>query len=236
MKFNVKEKYEGFSLVEMLISILIIGMVMLIASTTLTTLIKVSSVSSNKTRVRTETEFVLELIRRTVRNSDPSEVYIYNSEGARKYDPDTNLIVENDDSTLVDAAYSSSLGENVTGNEIHFRPYGYENWMCLGFFKSTKDDNVGYILKTSAQNLLTDGQSTCFADNDSNLSKYIIVLNSSSVSIKSFDIEYTVLEDNNYLIRFDIDAEPTQWYLGENKLVSRDVHRQTVVSTEGIVW
>jgi len=66
---NLKgNKYEGFSLVEMLITIVILGMVMLIASVTLTTLIKISTVSSNKTRVRNETEFVLELVRRTVRN------------------------------------------------------------------------------------------------------------------------------------------------------------------------
>lgn len=229
-----KEKYEGFSLVEMLISILIIGMVMLIASTTLTTLIKVSSVSSNKTRVRTETEFVLELIRRTVRNSDPSEVYIFNSESSRKYNPDTNLMVDNDGANL-DTVYSTSLGENITGNEIHFRPYGYENWICIGFFQSTKDENMGYILKTSAQNLLND-QSSCFTNNDQDLTKYIITLNSDAVDVNSFDIEYTVLKDSNYLIRFDIEAQPTQWYLGENKLISRTIHRQAVVSTEGIVW
>ena len=91
MKYIEEEsKYEGFSLIEMLITIVIIGMVMLISSVTLTSLIKVSTVSSNKIRARNESEFVLELVRRTVRNSDPSDVYIFNSLGDRKFDYKNN--------------------------------------------------------------------------------------------------------------------------------------------------
>jgi len=232
---NSKEKYEGFSLVEMLITIVIMGVVMLTASSTLTTLIKISTVSSNKTRVRSESEFVLELVRRTVRNSNPSDVYIFDSHLVRKYDPETNAVVNSDGSVSSPAvlqAYDNPLAENALGNEIHFRPYGYESWICIAYFPSTDDDGMGYILKTSAQNLL-DQQETCF---DEDASKYVIALNSAVVNIKSFDIAYTVLRDSNYLIRFDIEAEPTQWYLAEGAPVKKVVHRQAVVSTEGIVW
>jgi len=230
--FSRKEKYEGFSLVEMLITIVIMGVVMLTASSTLTTLIKISTVSSNKTRVRAESEFVLELVRRTVRNSNPSDVYIFDSLGVRKYDPVTNVVVNSDgnpQSVAVAQAYANSGTE---GNEIHFRPYGYESWICIAYFQSTADDGMGYILKTSAPNLLNK-QSTCFEDD---VSKYVIALNSEIVNIKSFDIAYTVLKDANYLIRFDIEAEPTQWYLAEGAPVKKIVHRQAVVSTEGILW
>lgn len=232
---NNKEKYEGFSLVEMLITIVIMGVVMLTASSTLTTLIKISTVSSNKTRVRSESEFALELVRRTVRNSNPSDVYIFNSSAVREYDPEANVVVNTDGSILspaVQQVYENPLLQNVIGNEIHFRPYGYESWICIGYFPSTNDDGMGYILKTSAQNLL-DQQETCF---DEDASKYVIALNSEVVNIKGFDIAYTVLKDSNYLIRFDIEAEPTQWYLAEGAPVKRIVHRQAVVSTEGIVW
>jgi prepilin-type N-terminal cleavage/methylation domain-containing protein len=232
---NKKEKYEGFSLVEMLITIVIMGVVMLTASSTLTTLIKISTVSSNKTRVRSESEFVLELVRRTVRNSNPSDVYIFDSSNVRKYDPEENIVVDNNGSAvdpLLLAAYDTAKNENEIGNEIHFRPYGYESWICIAYFQSTDDPNVGYILKTSAPNLLNQ-QNTCFS-NDAG--RYVIALNSEVVNIKSFQIAYTMLKDSNYLIRFDIEAEPTQWYLAEGAPVKRVVHRQAVVSTEGIVW
>ncbi len=231
---NRKTKYEGFSLVEMLITIVIIGVVMLISSTTLTTLVKISSVSSNKTRVRNETEFVLELIRRTVRNSDPSEVYVYNSYEQRDYNPLTNLVVNV--GSDIDLTYGQALGENANGNEIQFRPYGYKNWICIGFFKSTEDPEMGYIIKTSAQNLWNEHEK-CFVNDDSNdYTKYVIPLNSDIVDIDAFNIAYTVLKDNNFLIRFDVQAHPTQWYLAPGAPVNKEVYRQAVVSTEGIVW
>lgn len=232
--FNSKAKYEGFSLVEMLITIVIMGLVMLTASSTLTTLIKISTVSSNKTRVRSESEFVLELVRRTVRNSNPSDVYIFDSSDVRTYDPDANEVVNNDGniSPAVLQAYANPEVENITGNEIHFRPYGYESWICIAYFASTNDENMGYILKTSASNLL-NRHDTCFNEDTS---RYVIALNSEVVNILSFDIAYTILKDANYLIRFDIEAEPTQWYLAEGAPVKKSVYRQAVVSTEGILW
>lgn len=231
-----KTKYEGFSLVEMLITIVIIGVVMLISSTTLTTLIKISSVSSNKTRVRNETEFVLELIRRTVRNSDPSDVYIYNSFNARTYNVTENIVEDTGEVADLSTIYGSSLAQNTNGNEIQFRPYGYENWICIGFFRSKENPDMGYLLKTSAQNLW-DQHSKCFVNNDPNdYTKYIIPLNSEIVDIDAFNIAYTVLQDSNYLIRFDIQAHPTQWYLAPGAPLNKEVYRQAVVSTEGIVW
>jgi len=227
----LKTKYEAYSLVEMLITIVIIGVVMLIASVTLTTLIKISTVSSNKTRVRTESEFVLELVRRTVRNSNPSDVYIYNSTGARSYDSGDNAVEENFGADLT-SIFADSLGENQVGNEIHFRPYGYESWVCIAFYPSIDDPEMGYILKTTASDL-TGQHQNCFAQGASG---YIIPLNSDVVDIDNFQIAYTILDNSNSMIRFDIDAQPTEWYLGFGAPVSREVHRQAVVSTEGIVW
>lgn len=226
-----KNLYEGFSLVEMLITIVIIGVVMLTAATSLTTLIKISTVSSNKTRVRSESEFVLELVRRTVRNSNPSDVYIYDSSNVRTYTPEDNLVV-NKDGADITGTYASSLSETISGNEIHFRPYGYDNWICIGFFKSTNDANMGYILRTSADTL--SDHASCFVNTTT--SPYLIALNSEVVDVTDFKIAYTILKDTNYLIRFDIKAEPTQWYLGTGAPVRREVYRQAVVSTEGIVW
>lgn len=228
MKSTLKSKYDGYSLVEMLITIVIIGVVMLIASVTLTTLIKISTVSSNKTRARAESEFVLELVRRTVRNSNPSDVYIYNSSSSRKYDPDSNIVVDELGANLP-AIYGTAL---TTGNEIHFRPYGYESWVCIAFYTSTLDPEIGYIVKTTAADL-TGQHQNCFAQD---YTGYIIPLNSNVVDVDNFQIAYTELDDLNYMIRFDIDVKPTEWYLGLGAPVKREIHRQAVVSTEGIVW
>jgi len=225
---TVEEKYEAFSLVEMLLTIAIIGMVMLISSVTLTTLIKVSTVASNKIRARNESEFVLELVRRTVRNSDPSDVLIFSTQEARKFNIENMSVV---DTGLEDIEnVYQAIGETEIGNEIHFRPYGYKDWICLGFFESSQDSQKGYILRTSAENLSGQHES-CFGS-----TPYIIVLNSDYVDTNSFNISYTISNDGNYLIRFDIESEPVDWYLGSGAPIKRTVFRQGIVSTEGLIW
>jgi len=229
-----KEKYEGFSLVEMLITIAIMGMVMIISSTVLSTLIRVSTVSSNKIRARNESEFVLELLKRTIRNSDPSDVYIFKSNVAeginpgRSYDPENDVIVGEVD----DAVYVNGLPENEVGNEIQFRPYGFSNWLCLGFFHDVNDPEKGYILWTSGYDL-RDNHASCF---ESVPNSYLMLLNSDYINIKDFGISYMKSADGNYIITFDIFSEPVNWYLGPNGVIDREVHRKGVVSTEGVVW
>lgn len=228
MKYIEEEsKYEGFSLIEMLITIVIIGMVILISSVTLTSLIKVSTVSSNKIRARNESEFVLELVRRTVRNSDPSDVYIFNSLGDRKFDYKNNIIDSSGGD--LDTAYEP-LGENDPGNEIHFRPYGYKDWICLAYFESSTEEGKGYILRTSAQDLM-DQHENCFGSPE-----YVMVLNSDYVDVNLFEIAYTVANDSNYIIRFDIESEPVDWYLADGAPIKPKVIRQGIVSTEGLIW
>lgn len=230
------EKYEGFSLVEMLITIVIMGMVMLIASITLTTLIKISTVSSNKTRVRNETEFVLELVRRTVRNSNPADVMIYNSIDARMYDSEDDVVKNNPSIPDIAAIYTTPLGENITGNEIHLKPYGYTNWICIGFFRDMNPESeMGYVIKTSTQDLWGNAEK-CFDGTTEDYRMYTIGLNSEEVDINSFNIAYIESTGGNYIIRFDLSAQPISWYLGEGAPVNREVFRQAVVSTEGLNW
>lgn len=230
MKKNKEEKYEGFTLVEMLLTIVIIGIVMLISMTTLTTLIKTSTVSSNKTKARNESEYVLELIRRSVRNSNPSDVFIYNSRNARVFNKNTNSIVGTGVSPAT--VYGSNLAENQIGNEIHFRPFGSNSWVCIGYFKAVGSPN-GYVVKTTAEDLLGKHE-TCFDANRKN--SYFIVLNSDYVLMNNFQIAYTKTADENYLIRFDIEAEPRFWYLSKNAPVTKKVLRQAVVKTGGLIW
>lgn len=233
IKIN-KEKYEGFSLVEMLITIAIMGTVMIISSTVLSTLIRVSTVSSNKIRARNESEFVLELLRRTIRNSDPSDVYVFRSNvpvgvyPGRSYDPENDVIVGEVD----DSVYANGLPEGEVGNEIQFRPYGFSNWLCLGFFKDIDDPDKGYIIWTSGDDL-RDNHASCF---ESQPNSYLMLLNSDYINITDFGISYMESADGNYIITFDITSEPMNWYLGPQAIIDREVHRRGVVSTEGVVW
>lgn len=230
----MRKKYEAFSLIEMLLTIAILGMVMLISSVTLTTLIKVSTVSSNKIRARNESEFILELVRRTVRNSDPSDVYIYDSSAVRSFDAEKEIII-NSPTGDIEGTYGTSLLENEQGNEIHFRPYGYGDWICLAYFPSSQEGSErGYVLRTSAQDL-SGSHESCFETGDSPTS-YLISLNSDYIDVNSFNIAYTVSSDGNYIIRFDIETEPVDWYLGSGAPVNKTVFRQGIVSTEGLIW
>ena len=208
-----------------------------VGAVSLSTLVKVSSVSTAKTRVRNESEFVLELVRRTVRNSNPEDVYIYDSLSTREFNPTTGRVDAVNANTDFVTLYSKMIGANTDGNEIHFRPYGYDKWICIGFFYSTEseaDENGvrhGYILKTTKDSL-QNAHESCFASGRAN--QNYIILNSATVAINDFNIAYTETTTNDYLIRFDLEAESLNWYLGNKAPVQNEVFRQTVVQNYGL--
>ncbi|MBP5204315.1 prepilin-type N-terminal cleavage/methylation domain-containing protein [bacterium] len=257
----MKKTYEGFSLIEMLITMIIMSIIMVVVSSSLTTLVKVSLVSSAKMKLRNESEYVLELVRRTVRNSNPDDVYIYDSLGARVYDPKTG-VVEGDEEKIPSVYSSANIvkpegtldagdSAKTVGNEIHFRPYGYEEWICIGFFydkgsvEGTNDYGIyadidsgakhGYILQTSVSGFEGGSHADCF-DEKKNHSYNYIVLNSSTVGFNEFGISYIEESDGNYLISFNLTAEALKWYLGKGAPVQKIIKRQTVVQTEGFIW
>lgn len=239
MKNFDERKYEGFSLIEMLLTIAIISFVMTISSAVLSTLIRVSASSSNKIRARNESEFVLELIRRTVRNSNPKDISIFDNKSGegkfssfRYYDPKENKMEDGHGSAS--DIYEESLKEGEIGNEIHFRPYGYKDWVCIGYFIAQKDGKEdmddGYLLMTSRSDLISKHED-CF-DNP----PYLIVLNSPYINVRDFNVFYTVSGDMSYLVSFDVILEPLDWYLGGNPNFIRQVIRQGTISTEGLIW
>ncbi len=77
------KKYVGFSLVETLITIFIMAMVLLLLNVTLITMVKTSGIATGRTVSRQETEYMNEVIRRYVRNSDSDLINLYNTKGVR---------------------------------------------------------------------------------------------------------------------------------------------------------
>ncbi len=129
--YKTDTKYTAFSLLEMIITTFIVGFIMTVVALVLTTLIKVSVVTTNKTAARNDSEFVLELLRRNVKSSNPSEVSLYNTVEKRTYNKDTGKV-------SVGGDFTTSVAKNKPANEIHFRPQGSQNWVCLAYYNKER--------------------------------------------------------------------------------------------------
>jgi hypothetical protein len=225
----LKKRYEGLSLVETLLTIVIITTVMLLASVTLTTLIKASAVSAARTTAREESEFILELLRRTIRNSHNDDILLYNVSG-RAFDEDSGVVVADGDI----GGYEVSLNEAQVGNEIHFRPTGFDRWVCLGFFPGQEDPEIGYLLKSSSLSL--DDPASCFDSATESYEQNAVVLNSTSIDVNYLEFEYFNTQGNNVLMTIEVEVEPTEWSEQFTGPVTPTYFKQAVVSTQKLSW
>lgn len=221
-------KYKAVSLIEMLITMVVITTVLLLATVTLTTLIRVSSVSNGRTMARDESEFVLELLRRNIRNTDADDVYVYNVSG-RTFDEEENKTVDSETVT----GYESEILEGIVGNEIHFRPVGYDRWMCIGYFPSSTDDTVGYIVKSSYSNNLTP--QNCLKGDDEQYIQNAMVLNSSEVYAQQLSFVVYKATEGNVLITIEVKMKPRVILLSGNK-ISPEFFRQALISSQKLTW
>lgn len=233
MMYKREKTYQAFSLVEMLITMAIIGIVMVTSALVLTTLIKVSTVTTNKTRVRTESEYIQEILRRTIRTTDPNNVNLYNTL-ERMYKPETSQV------SGPEPGMYAPISVNSKGNEIHLRPFGSNKWTCIGFFLTgkmeEKDNDVpeGYILKTSMSEDKYAPEK-CF-DNEFNKSFNYIVINSRFVNVSKLEMMYTESEDGNKEFLVDLYADALYWYFSKGAPLNRQIVRQTIVKTEAVKW
>lgn len=226
---NLKKKYEGFSLVEMLLTIAILGIITLLVATTLTTLIKVSIVSNNKNQARNDINFVMELMNRSLGNSNVGDITLYNSNAVRIFNRETQM-VENS-APLGDTYQTPTLLEGIQSNEIHVRSYGYNVWSCIGYFLD--GNGQGYIVKTSNYNM-TD-HSECF--NSDRPDAYVNVLHNYQVDVKEFSIEYLVIgDDADNMFVVNAVVQPLNWPSGFSVPINKDITRQITVSTQGLTW
>lgn len=232
MKTTIK-KYKGFSLVEMLLTIGILGIITLLVASTLTTLIKVSMVSNAKSQARNDVNFITELMQRSLGNSNVGDISMYNSSAVRFFNRET---MEIEELPLGTTYQDPTLLPNTPSNEIHVRSYGYDVWSCIGYFKDAdpeRRENYGYLLKTSRFSM--GDHSECFSPNLTD--SYISVLHNYEVNISDFNVEYLVVgDDNDNMFIINTVAQPIFWPQSFKVPVNRDITRQTTVSTQGLTW
>ena len=228
-------KYNGFSLVEMLLTIMILSVVMLLVATTLNTVIKASNTANSKNLARSDINYIMEVYNRSLSNAELEDIYLYSvSDNARIFTVESGLPkIKSLDSTAVSNAYENELislrdPTGYVGSEVHVKVYGYSVWTCLGFFKDV--NGYGYIVK--ATNTTLTNHSECFNDNS-----VITMLNSFSIDVKDFNIQYVDIGDNrNSMFIVNSTVVPLFWPVGDSFPVTRDVSRQIVVSTEALTW
>ncbi|MGI6484513.1 MAG: PilW family protein [Candidatus Dojkabacteria bacterium] len=230
-----RKTYEGFSLIEMLITTVLLGFIMLISALVLTTLLRVSTTATNKARIRTDSEYVLELLKRTIRTTSPDYVKIFDSSG-REFDTINNNV------SIRDGVFTEVT--TGTGNEIHIKPNGSSRWLCVAYYKGSPSDTdnagvvKGYILKTSIEDMDNniEGHKGCFNPEVNHQSNYL-VLNSRFANIEDFKIKQSLAgDDYNKIIQFDLKSSAVYWYFAKGGLLNRSFYRQAVVKTEGVIW
>ena len=229
---KIYKKYEGFSLVEMLLTIAILGIVTLLVATTLTTLIKVSLISNSKNQARNDVNFIMELMNRSLGNTNVSDITLYNSKEARIFDRESQMVVDSQPGSIAGIYQDPTLQEAMPSNEIHVRSYGYNVWTCIGYFLD-EEGQEGYLVKTSVYEM--DDHSECFnSDRDG---AYVSVLHNYEVDVKDFSIEYLVIgDDGDNMFVVDTVVEPKNWPVGFNVPVNREITRQITVSSQGLTW
>jgi prepilin-type N-terminal cleavage/methylation domain-containing protein len=221
---KIKESYKGFSLIELLLTMMILGVISLLVAVTLNTIIKVSNSTNAKNLARSNSSYIMDLIKKTVVNARLDEVHLYNSVNDRKLEESSGNIVV----TYSESPYTN---ESEIGNEIHIKLYGYDTWSCIGYFKDNK--NNGYIVQSFKRGTYTP--ETCFSsDPDTSTT---VILHSLTMDVSQFNIDkVTVSDEKNTMFIVDLKMEPLYWPLEQNVLVNSSVQRKSVISTEALTW
>lgn len=229
----LKKKYIGLSLIEMLITLVIISIILVVTSSTLVALIKASAISSARALSRDESEFVLELIERELKNADAlsDNVIIYNTPntatGQRYIDFTDSTIVGGFDKDSQDALLRALPG--VAGNEIHIRSNRYDDvWICMAFIKGVKDgQEVGVIVRREVDGLSSPPGIDCI----SNGKEDIVLVSSEEVDIELFEIKSYTLNTRNTTFIIDLTLRPVYWIPGKESKIKPEYFRQLIVRT-----
>ena len=230
---DIKRKYEGFSFVEMLLTILLLGIIMLIVATTMNTVIKVSNTSNSKNLARNDMDYIMDIVNRTITNADLGNILLFKSDTVRTLGVDNygQLRIVQGDTNAIDTAYANGTPSTVLeGNEIQVKLYGYSYWTCIGYFRDNTNPSYGYIVKTTSSNLVNHKE--CFS-----YTAVVTLLHSFMVDASNFSVKYVEVGDGtNSMFIVDSTLRPLYWPVSDTFPVKRDVVRQIVISTQALTW
>lgn len=203
----IKDTYEAFSLIETIITMVIMAFLMLLVGYTFTTMVKTSIIMEQKIQARDELDTSLVLLNRLLKTADTEGIFIYNSSGKRYFDKSNYQV--GSEANVADA-YDNVLGEDTSGNEVHVVPEGTHRIICYGFFRDS-DDN-GYLVKSSMPLNQISSPEKCFDSTTPYYEKNAMVLNSGDVNFMSFDASHFSIQDGNSLVIIGLTAEPNKWF------------------------
>ncbi len=219
IKLSKSLKLEGFSLVEMLITMSIMMLLMLTIGVTFSTMVQTYIRTDLRTKTRNEVEFISELYKRAIRNSEAEGVQIYNTSQLRKVSNFYPTHVEN-------GQYPDPLSENEFGNEVHLRSSVSGRIICFAFFGDNVDESYGYFVKSSMP--VGYNPEACFNDSPESR-KNLVVMDSDKVRIDDIQVSH-VSSGKNTLFEIIVEARPSRWIgKGDAPTVSRRSLVQTSI-------
>jgi len=230
---NISKKYKGFSLIELLLTMMILTIIMLLVATTLNTVIKVSNTTNSKNTARSNMGYIMDFMSRALTNAELADIYLFNSSGIRFLGEGVGGQLSIISSPIGGVYNNGELGDLPrSGNEIHIKLYGYDDWTCIGYFKDVNSSSYGYLVRTVYEGDMGEDHSSCF-DADA----IITPMHSFMVDVSEFGIDYVVVGDGqNRMFLLNAELRPLYWPVGDTFPVTREVTRQAVVSTQALTW
>ncbi|MDY0096983.1 MAG: prepilin-type N-terminal cleavage/methylation domain-containing protein [Candidatus Dojkabacteria bacterium] len=229
---SIKRKYKGFSLIELLLTMMILTVIMLLVATTLNTVIKVSNATNSKNTARSNMLYIMDFLSRALTNAELADVYMYNSSTIRSLGegPAGELSILTP--AGVGSVYEDGKLEDTdfVGNEIHIKLYGYSDWTCIGYFEDR--GGYGYLVRTVYEGDMGNDHSQCFSE-----SAVITPMHSFMIDVENFNLEYIAVGDGeNRLFLINATLNPLYWPVRDTFPVTRTISRQSVVSTKALTW
>lgn len=237
---NTRSLINGYSLVEMLITLALISFVLTFVGVALTTMLKASIMSDARTKSRQEIEVLSTSLRLSIGNARSERVQVFESDWTIL---DGDLIQEEVSPVFTAIAVGSP------GNEIHVLPTKADRWVCIATVSKANPNVIGgiqkLVIRTSADFNVIPSSSTTLADHQKcfdptanpELYDYMSFLTSESVTVNVPSINngfmltaYKSSNDNIY-IDSHIGLTPLEWIGGSKGPLKPEFTRDAIYKT-----
>jgi len=225
---------QGFTFIEMLITMIIFAFIMIVVMATINAMIITSAQADMKMKTRDEIDNALKVVEPYLIQTG-MYVTVYNSGAVREMNPNSMMVTvaEGKNETDVSVAYASPRS---VGNELHIYIPSAKRYICYGYFKVSESfsppsilgpqSGQGYIVKTSMP-VTGSIPSDCFNNTKIDYKKNAVVLNTDSVNITDMVINNYTYGNNESFLTINILGEPVRWYGGGD---TPETARQLVAS------